>query len=87
MTLEEKYPFIASWVREGEIRIGSSGEFDEEPYAAVFMSDDTVWYTDETFSSLDEILDKMERAIGVWCREQGIELVGRRGRGIPFPKP
>lgn len=49
------------------------GEFDEEPYAAVFMSDDTVWYTDEPFSSLDEILDKMERAIGVWCREQGIE--------------
>ena len=41
---------------------------------------------DQPFTSLDEVFEQMERAIGRWCREQGVELVDSRGRGIPFPE-
>ena len=57
-----------------------------QPYAGVYDAGGIVWEMDKPFTSLDEVLDKMERAIGVWCREQGIELVDRRGRVIPFPE-
>lgn len=87
MILEEKYPFIASWVVDGEIHIGRDADYDYQPYAGVYDAGGTVWETDEPFGSLDEMFEQMERAIGLWCREHGIELVDSRGRVIPFPEP
>jgi hypothetical protein len=45
-----------------------------------------VWDTNEPFNSLDELLDAMEKAIGRWCLEQGIELMDRHDRAIPWPE-
>ncbi|MEI2608275.1 MAG: hypothetical protein V9G20_06545 [Candidatus Promineifilaceae bacterium] len=88
MTLEEKYPFIASWVVDGEIHIGrASQDYGHQPYAGVYDAGGIVWEMDRPFTSLDEVFEQMERAIGLWCREQGIELVDSRGRAIPFPIP
>ena len=84
MILEEKYPFIASWVVDGEINIGRLNEYDQ-PMAAVIDHGGLVWHTEEEMT-LDDVFDAMERAIGLWCREYGIELVDRKGNGIPFPE-
>jgi hypothetical protein len=87
MTLEEKYPFIASWVVDGEIHIGRAEDYGHQPYAGVYDAGGIVWEMDKPFTSLDEVFEQMERAIGLWCQEEGIELVDRRGRVIPFPEP
>ena len=86
MTLEEKYPFVASWVRSGHIQIGQVEACDYEPFAGVYEVGGPIWETDEPFNSLDEVLAKINRAISAWCQEQGIKLVDSRGRVIPFPK-
>lgn len=86
MNLEEKYPFIASWVVDGQILIGQAdSSYSYEPMAAVVDAGGLVWETQE-FNSLDELFDQMERAIGRWCNEHGIELIDRRGNVIPWPK-
>ena len=43
MSLEEKYPFIASWVMDGQIQIGQAEYYD--PIAAVYETGGTVWET------------------------------------------
>jgi len=83
MSLEEKYPFIASWVRDDQIQIGQAEYY--EPIAAVIDAGGVVWETDEPFASLDALFGEMERGIGRWCKEEGIELVDRQGRVIPWP--
>jgi hypothetical protein len=84
MSLEEKYPFIASWVRDGQIQIGQSEYYD--PVATVIDPGSVVWETNEPCASLDELLTEMERGIGRWCKEEGIELADRQGRVIPWPE-
>ena len=84
MSLEEKYPFIASWVGDGQIQIGQAEYYD--PVAAVYDAGGMVWETNEPFASLDELLTEMERGIGSWCKEEGIELADRQGRIIPWPE-
>ena len=87
MSLEEKYPFIASWVRDGQIQIGQAESlYDYEPVAAVIHAGGVVWETDEPFASLDALFEGMERGIGRWCKEQGIELADRQGGVIPWPE-
>ena len=85
MSLEEKYPFIASWVVDGQIQIGQA-ESSYEPMAAVIDAGGLVWSTDEPFASLDALFDEMERAIGRWCNQLGIELIDRQGNVIPWPE-
>ena len=84
MSLEEKYPFIASWVRDGQIQIGQAEYY--EPIAAAFDAGGMVWETNEPFASLDALFEEMERGIGRWCKEEGIELADRQGRIIPWPE-
>jgi hypothetical protein len=84
MTLEDKYPFIASWIADGQIQIGQMEAW--EPAAAVLDQGGEVWSADESFETLDAIFDAIELAIGRWCREIGMKLVDRRGNAIPWPK-
>ena len=87
MSLEEKYPFIASWVADGQIRIGQAeGWYDYEPMAAVIDAGGVVWETQKPITSLDALFEEMERGIGHWCKEEGIELLDRQGNVIPWPK-
>lgn len=83
MKLEEKYPFIASWVADGQIQIGQTESY--EPVAVAIDQGGVVWETDEPFDSLAALFDEMERGIGRWCKEQGIELVDHQGKAIPWP--
>ena len=84
MSLEEKYPFIASWVVDGQIQIGQTESY--EPFAAVIDQGGVIWETDEPFTSMDALFDEMEQGIGRWCKEYGIELVDRQGKVIPWPE-
>jgi hypothetical protein len=87
MNLEGKYPFIASWVVDGQIQIGQSDSWHSyEPFAAVIDPGGVVWETNEPFTSLDALFDEMEKALGRWCKENGIELADRQGKAIPFPE-
>lgn len=84
MTLEDKYPFIASWIADGQLRIGQMDA--REPAAAVLDQGGVVWSTDEPFETLDALFEAIELAIGRWCREIGLELVDRHGNVIPWPE-
>ena len=48
MTLEEKYPFIASWVVDGELHIGRAEDYGHQPYAGVYDAGGIVWEMDHT---------------------------------------
>ncbi|MCP4237524.1 MAG: hypothetical protein GY770_28755 [Aestuariibacter sp.] len=85
MKLEEKYPFIASWVVDGQIQIGQADSY-HEPWAAIIDAGGTVWEIEESFDSLDDLFDEMERAIGRWSRETGVELADHQGKVIPWPQ-
>ena len=87
MTLEEKYPYIASWVVDGQIQIGQGdSSYSYEPMAAVMDAGGVVWETQDPFDSLDALFEQMEKGIGRWCKEHGIELVDRHGNVIPLPE-
>ncbi len=86
MKLEEKYPFIASWVVDGQIQIGQAdSSYSYEPMAAIIDAGGLVWETD-AFDSLDDLFDAMESAIGLWSQQHGIELIDRKGVVIPWPE-
>jgi hypothetical protein len=84
MTLEDKYPFIASWIVDGQIQIGQTDSW--EPAAVVIDHGGEIWSTEEPFETLDTLFDAMELAIGQWCREHGIELVDQHNNVIPWPE-
>ena len=84
MSFEEKYPFIASWVVDGQIHIGQTESY--EPFAAVIDQGGIVWETNEPFSSLDALFDEMEKGISRWCHEHGIELIDHQGRSLLWPE-
>ena len=84
MNLEEKYPFISSWIIDGQIQIGQTEPY--EPMAAVIDAGGLVWTTDEPFASLDDLLDEMDKAIGRWCNQHGLELTNRKGIIISRPE-
>ena len=87
MSFEEKYPFIASWVADGQIQIGQGdSSYSYEPMAAVIDAGGVVWETNDPFTSLDALFDEMERGIGRWCNEHGIELINAKGEVIPWPE-
>lgn len=87
MKLEEKYPFIASWVVDGQIQIGQTDSWHSyEPQASIIDAGGIVWETQESFASLDDLFDQMEKAIARWCKQLGVELVDRQGNVIPFPE-
>ncbi|MCO5199554.1 MAG: hypothetical protein M9941_17585 [Anaerolineae bacterium] len=82
MSLEKKYPFIASWIIDGEIHLGQTESW--QPFGMVADHGGIVWETDEDLGSLDALFDAMELAIGRWCQQHGIELIDRAGNVIPF---
>jgi hypothetical protein len=84
MSLGEKCPFIASWVRDGQIQIGRAEYYD--PVTAVIDPSGVEWKTNEPFASLDALFEEIEQGIGRWCKEQGSELVDRQERVIPWPE-
>lgn len=62
MLLERKYPFIASWIVDGEIHLGRTESW--QPFGMVSDHGGIVWQADEDLESLDALLDSMELAIG-----------------------
>lgn len=84
MTFEENYPFIASWVMDGEVHIGQAESW--LPTAAVIDAGGVIWQTNEPFDSIDAILERMEKEIAKFCKGHGIELVDKDGNALPFPE-
>jgi hypothetical protein len=52
---------------------------------AVIDAGSLVWET-AAFDSLDDLFDRVERAIGRWSQQRGIELVDHQGNIIPWPE-
>ncbi len=76
VVFEEKYPFIAAWVKEmGPIEIGYLYDAPDASFLRVIQYTDLIWSSEMRYASLDKALAEMEDAIANWCDEQGITLV------------
>lgn len=73
MTIDEKYPNIRMWMADGGIEIGNTDAGYRDTTATVYDEGGVVWETEETFTSLEALLDAIEAAIANWCEEHGIE--------------
>ncbi len=79
MNLERKYPFIASWIVDGQIDA-------YESFATVIDPGGVVWESDDEYETLDGLLDAMELGIGRFCRENGIKLRDLNDNLISWPE-
>ena len=73
MTIDEKYRNIRMWMADGAIEIGHTDEDYTNVTARALDEGDVVWETEETFTSLEAVLDAIEAGIAGWCAEVGIE--------------
>ena len=71
-SFDEKYPYIADWVRDGTIEIGYN-DYDNV-YLRVIDIGGVVWESSKTYSNLDDAFYEMNTAIEAWCTENGIKL-------------
>ena len=71
--MEELFPAIARWVRDGHIEIG-----DQESFGFVVRALDYggMVFEDDRPDTLAEAMAALERGIRRWYEEQGIELEG-----------
>jgi hypothetical protein len=69
--VEQLFPAIAQWVRDGHIGIG-----DQEGFGFVAMALDYggVVYEDDRPRTLAEAMAALEKGLAAWYEEQGIEL-------------
>jgi hypothetical protein len=80
MAFEEKYPYLATWVKQaGPIQIGYSYNPYDPSLLRVIHFTELIWSSDQLYSSLDDAFVDMEKAIITWCAEQGITLVDGNG--------
>ena len=71
-SFDEKYPYIAAWVRDGTIEIGYNDQ--DNVYLRVIDLGGVVWESSKTYSYLDDAFYEMNTAIEAWCTENGIKL-------------
>lgn len=71
-SFDEKYPYIAAWVRDGLVEIGYN-DYDDV-FLRVIDPGGVVWESNKTYSNLDDAFEEMNKAIETWCAENGIEL-------------
>jgi hypothetical protein len=71
--IDDKYRNIRMWMADGGIEIGYCDDGYTNVTARVIDEGGVVWETEETFTSLEAVLDAIEAAIADWCNEHGIE--------------
>jgi hypothetical protein len=71
-SFDEKYPYIAAWVRDGTIEIGYN-DYDDV-FLRVIDPGGVVWESNKAYSNLDDAFAEMNAAIKTWCTENGIDL-------------
>jgi hypothetical protein len=71
-SFNEKYPYIAAWVRDGLVEIGYN-DYDNV-FLRVIDPGGVVWESNKIYSNLDDAFEEMNKAIETWCAENGIEL-------------
>jgi hypothetical protein len=71
--IDDKYRNIRMWMADGGIEIGYCDGGYSNVTARVIDDGGVVWETEETFTSLEAVLDAIEAAIANWCDEHGIE--------------
>ena len=73
-SIDEKYRNIRMWMADGGIEIGyCDDEYNSGVTARVVDDGGVVWETEETFTSLEAVLDAIEAAIADWCIQTGVE--------------
>ncbi len=72
-TIDEKYRNIRMWMADGGIEIGYCDSGYTNVTARVVDDGGVVWETEETFTSLEAVLDAIEAAIADWCVQTGVE--------------
>ena len=73
MNIDEKYRNIRMWMADGCIEIGYCDTGYANVTARAMDEGGAVWETEETFTSLEAVLDAIEACITNWCEENGIE--------------
>ena len=64
-TFEQKYPYIASWVEDGWIEIGSNGY--SSSMVRVLDEGGMIWENKREYPSLEDALAAADNAIMEWC--------------------
>lgn len=70
--IDERYRNIRMWIADGGIEIGDCDSGYTTITARVVDAGGVVWETEETFTSLEAVLDAIKAAIANWCKEKGI---------------
>lgn len=73
MSIDQKYRNIRMWMADGGIEIGNTDTRYRNTTAMVYDEGGIVWDTNETFTSLEALLDAIESAISDWCETHGVE--------------
>ena len=60
-SFNEKYPYVAAWVRDGTIEIGYN-DYDDV-FLRVIDAGGVVWESNKTYASLDDAFTVMNAAI------------------------
>jgi hypothetical protein len=68
-SFEERYPHIATWVRDGWIEIGHDD--CGRPFLRAMDIGGVVWEGDERYKSMDEALLALDEGIAEWLNENG----------------
>lgn len=71
-SIDEKYRNISMWMADGGIEIGYCDDGYTNVSARVIDDGGVVWETEETFTSLEAVLDAIEAGIAEWCNERGV---------------
>lgn len=70
-SVEQMFPAIAQWVRDGHIEIGDQEGFG---FVAIALDYGGIVYEDDRPRTLAEALAALEKGLRKWFAEQGIEV-------------
>ncbi len=74
-SIESLYPNTAFFVKSiGWIEVGYNDDFPTMPFVRALDIGGTLWEGQKEYFSLDEAFADLERGIGEWMRETGVEL-------------
>lgn len=70
-TFDEKYPYIAWWVKDSSIEIGYN-DYDDV-FIRAMDSGGVIWESDKSYENLDDAFADLNAAIKAWSKEIGLE--------------